>query len=222
MSSTGTTVKVPAPPGMVPTRDSRATSKQLDLSPHYTGLLTEVFYPQFGVFDLDNELSEFPGETGVHGGVTFDVRGVIALTIREPTGLWREIWNLLPDRCLGIRVEDRFTRLHLLHATAFAVAEGIPVEALILHYGDRTQAELDLVYGQHVRNWWRKPGEPSEVPHGKVVWQGNNPIAHAAGATLRLYLSILENPYPDRKVTRLDFVSKGSQAVPFVVALTID
>jgi hypothetical protein len=110
----------------------------------------------------------------------------------------------------------------VLHATAFAVAEGTPVAALILHYDDGTQAELDLVYGQHVRNWWQEPAEPSEIPHGKVVWQGNNPIARAAGATLRLYLSTLENPYPDRKVTHLDFVSKGSQAVPFVVALTID
>ena len=212
-------MKIPPPPGTVPTRDSRATSRQLDLSPHYTGVLTEAFYPQFGTFDLDNELSDFPVGIGVFGGVTFDVRGVIALTIREATGLWREIWNLLPDRCLGIRVEDRFARLHVLHATAFAVAEGTPVAALILHYTDGTHAELDLAYGQHVRNWWQKPGEPSAVPHGKVVWQGINPVARAAGATLRLYLSTLENPYPDQKVTHCDFISKSSQAVPFVVVI---
>ena len=76
-----------------------------------------------------------------------------------------------------------------------------------------------------MRNWWKRSSEQnSGTSRGKVVWTSTNPTIEDEknGATLRLYLSTYENPHPDLQVTSIDFVSKMTQAAPFLVAMTVE
>ena len=54
------------------------------------------------------------------------------------------------------------------------------------------------------------------------MWQGSSPAASLRNATLRLYLTMWENPQPDKKVISIDYVSTNTTAGPFCVAMTVE
>jgi len=57
----------------------------------------------------------------------------------------------------------------------------------------------------------------------KVAWKGENNAASQFGAHVRLYASTWTNPRPDKKVLRIDYVSRKDEtpAAPFCFALTV-
>lgn len=52
--------------------------------------------------------------------------------------------------------------------------------------------------------------------------QGYNPHSKANGWSATLYRFRLKNPRPDVVITSLDFVSTGTQAAPFLLAITVE
>src|SRR5580765_99969 len=90
-----------------PLRDSGALARLVDLSEHYNGLLTDAWqgFPS-------NHLAQLPSGLQELGGVPFDVRGVIQL---------RGMQVPFPEKIDGIRVNQKLSRIHFLHAAAFGV-----------------------------------------------------------------------------------------------------
>ena len=206
-----------------PGRSSAATSNQLDLTDHYTSILSAWFYPHFSWEWADDDLAGLPVGLIVLGGVTFDVRGVIQLRRAEPSGgVWQKRWERPPGRVEGIPVGRAFHRLHALLATDEKEAEGRTVGRLAWRHVDGERVEFPIVYGEHVRCWWEWPNDPSGIKRGRVAWRGSNPAAARENATLRLYVSTWENPRPDVEVQTLDLVSELAEAAPFVIAITVE
>jgi hypothetical protein len=127
-----------------------------------------------------------------------------------------------PEKISGIKVGRRFTRLHILHASAYAVDEkDVRIGSYTLHYEDGTTQIIPIANGRDVCGWWNRPGAP-EPSEGKIAWKGVNDSATRNGATVRLFMSTWENPQPDKAVLRIDYASTMTNCAPFCVAMTME
>jgi len=195
----------------VPPRDPRAGSRQIDLSAHYNRLVGKG-----GFEDIDSDFSDMPSGLQEFGGIIFDVRGIVGFGGLGWTG---QEW---PRQVMNIRVGASCHSLHFLQATINGDYTKLRIGSYVLHYADGQTAELPLVYGNDLRDWWTVPDEPKETPNASVVWTGNTPAAARNGQTIRLWKRTYQNPRPDVEITHLDFVSAMAFAAPFVVAISVE
>ena len=54
------------------------------------------------------------------------------------------------------------------------------------------------------------------------MWVGQNAATKEAKIYLRLYLSVWENPHPEKTVASLGYVSAMTDAAPFCAAITVE
>ena len=128
-----------------------------------------------------------------------------------------------PLEIKGIQVNVHVAKLHILHAAQFSTleSEGTTIGCYRVHYEDGSQREIPVVSGEDVRDWWDfDHGKPAT--RGRLAWTGNNASATRANASLRLYLSVWENPQPNTKVVSIDLMSAGTPTVPCCVAITAE
>jgi hypothetical protein len=192
----------------LPTRDSRAQARVLDLSPYFNGNLDwNSLYlsipPNAFLSDLPRGLQTLPDSRGVE----FDVRGVVQLNNdAEFPGF--------PRAVQGIAVRQRCNRLYFLHATQPWEDEGKPIGAYLVHYADGTQEEVPVVYGRDVRDWTPNPADPADLQGARMAWKGKD--GH------RIYMTTWQNPRPSVEIASLDFISKLTKCGPFLIAITTE
>jgi hypothetical protein len=139
-----------------------------------------------------------------------------------------------PEKVEGIKVGQKFTKLHILHACGYGGGPNSPggagyveddtmVGEYKVYYDDKTTETIPIVYGQDVRDWWYLEGE-KETSKAKVVWKGENEQAKAAKCGIRLYMSTWKNPKPDKKVVSIDYIGRKADtaAAPFCIAMTME
>lgn len=126
-----------------------------------------------------------------------------------------------PAQVEGIKVDKKFAKLHILHATGWFVPDDTLIGEYTVHYEDKTKETIPIVFGKDVRDWWFYENTPG-VSRGKVAWQGTNEATTGNKAGIRLYLTTWENPKLDKKVVRIDYSSKNTDAAPFCVAITAE
>jgi hypothetical protein len=125
-----------------------------------------------------------------------------------------------PEKVVGIKVDHKLAKLHLLQATEWATEEDMIVGEYVVTFDDDTSTTIPIRYGEDLLDWWygEASSEPSEA---KVAWQGDNDLAKAQNKKIRLYRATWENPKPELKIKQLDFTStKQTPAAPFCVAIT--
>jgi hypothetical protein len=191
------------------TRGSSQKGRPLDLAPSYNGLTTECTNVRNDSGNPDN-LEEFPLGENEFAGIRFAVNGIVLLNGR------------LPDRVDGLPLNKRCRRLHLLHGTTSKMPDGTTIARLVLHYASGQQAELPINYGEHVRDWWQRSGDPLPEPPLTVAWSGQNRVTRREGAALNVYLSSFENPRPKDPIQTVDFVSANTRCSPFVLGLSTE
>jgi hypothetical protein len=74
-----------------------------------------------------------------------------------------------------------------------------------------------------VVDWWAYPDQKAPT-RSKVGWEGENEAAKGFEAKIKLYLTTWENPHPDKKVLRIDYVATmpDQDAAPFCVAMSVE
>jgi hypothetical protein len=137
--------------------------------------------------------------------------------------LGSKILETAPEKVEGIQVNRTLAKLHILQATCWSAADGTLIGEYRVTFEDRSTFLVPIVYGRDVRDWLYVEGE-QEPSHGKVVWKGDNEFARQVKSRIRLYLTTWENPWPDKKVTTIDYLSKKDQteAAPFCVAISAE
>ncbi len=148
--------------------------------------------------------------------------------------LGSKVWKEKPDMVVGIKLDNWFAKLHILHATGYGGGPNAPGTAwhveddtaigeYKIHYDDKTVETIPIVYGQDVRDWWFREDE-KDASRSKVAWKGDNELAKKYKCRLRLYLTTWENPNPDKKVASIDYIGKKEETVaaPFCVAMTLE
>jgi eukaryotic-like serine/threonine-protein kinase len=198
-----------------PPRDPRMTPNLLDLSPFYNAALAQDWLPLAA-----NNLADLPQGLQKFDQVEFDIRGLIQVSGSE---LATKVGNRYPASVRGLRVNRKVARLHFLHATGWVEPEGIAIGAYVLHYADGNQAELPIIYGEDVLDWWN-PRTGDDVPpaHAVIVWTGSNEATRKSNHHLRLFKRTWDNPRPDVLVTSIDFTSTMTQCAPFLIAITVE
>jgi WD40 repeat protein len=166
-----------------------------------------------------NDLGELPRGEQVFAGVRFHIaEGAVQLGSSR-----------LPDfvqSATGIPLHARAVRLYLLHAvqwggSSFGISDGTTVGEFRVHYADGSACTLPIVYGEDVRDWWcNDRGKP--VTRAQVAWAGRNAANRQGEIYLRLYLSVWENPHPEREIAAIDYSSRATPAAPFCVAITAE
>ena len=131
--------------------------------------------------------------------------------------------NLYPESIEDISVNRTCRQLHLLHGTVQGLGDQLVVASLLLHYADGTTGKLDIVYGQHVYDWWFKESSDLPLASGtKVAWVGQNREAARGGYRIRVFKSSFNNPKPDVRIKTIDYVSALTPSGPFLLALTVE
>jgi hypothetical protein len=197
----------------IPPRQPELSPNLIDLSPHYNAALDEPLHTKA---NPRNNLSALPRGLQTLADVQFDVRGVVQLTSSRLKELDPDADY--PERVNGIKVARQCRRIHFLHASGIAVADGVQIGSYIVHYADGQQCEIPIVYGENVRDWWVASNEAKAPEQLQVAWTGSN----AATPRIRLFKTTWANPLPDLEVTTIDYLSKMTRAAPFLVALTVD
>jgi WD40 repeat protein/serine/threonine protein kinase len=210
-----------------PMRDPKAGPAQLDLTPHYTGVLDANFYPGFNPYYSDTHLGALKPGLMVLSNITFDVRGVVQLQKFESLGgAFRLNWEKFPREVSGIRVGRGLKRVHLLHGTSSwgIPPDGTRVASLVLRYQDATEHPFEIEYGRDVRNWDFGPNGDSKtsITRATVAWSATNHLAIGKEQPVRLFLSTFENPKPASEVTSIDLISTMTEAAPFMIAITVE
>ena len=139
-----------------------------------------------------------------------------------------------PEKVEGIQVDEKVSKLHILHATGYGggpnvpgtpwhVTDGTIIGEYKIIYEDKSAEHIQIVFGEDVRDWWFRDDE-KETSRSKVAWKGDNEQAKVNGCRLRLYLTTWDNPTPDRKIVSIDYIGKKEDTVaaPFCVAISLE
>lgn len=125
-----------------------------------------------------------------------------------------------PARIDGIPVNRKLARLFFLHASAW---KGDDAGRYRLNYEDGSHYDYLLVNGRNIGDWAAPRDFPEASP---ALVKGNRRGTGLIG----IYMAILENPYPQKKILNIDFLSAGFEntiewlpgitPVPILVAIT--
>jgi serine/threonine protein kinase len=171
--------------------------------------------------DPQNNLAQLPRGHQIFDGVGFNVAGLIQLAGGDDVA---QTNNPYPVSVEGIPVNRFCNQLHLLHGMTEGADDQTVVAKLVLHYGDGTTADLDIVDGQQVYGWWFKgDGNPPLAGNTKVAWIGENPTARRHGFRIWVFKTSFINPKPGMRVETIDYVSALTPiGAPFLLALTTE
>jgi hypothetical protein len=192
------------------------TFSPADLSAHTNGVLHTSWLPNE---DPGNNLATLPTGRQELGGVVFDVQGLIQLQGQ----CWVKRRYVLPEKITGIPVHRAGRKVHILHANSgFGDPTGTTVARLVLHYSDGQQSTLDILHRVNVLDYWAwKPETPRDT-NTVVAWTGESPATAKRGFGVRLCRTTFQNPYPNKRIETIDYVSAMAGSAPFLVALTVE
>jgi hypothetical protein len=128
-----------------------------------------------------------------------------------------------PSKIEGIKVGRTLKKLHFLQACGYSTEDGTVIAKYVIHYDDKTTADVEVQFGRDVVDWWAYPDRAGPTK-GKVAWEGENEASKGFDAKIKLYLMTWENPKPDKRVEKIDFVATNPEqpAAPFCVAITAE
>jgi hypothetical protein len=132
----------------------------------------------------------------------------------------------LPQKVEGIKVDAKGDKLHILHATGHGEGggtqdDGTEIGSYVVHYSDKTEERIPIVYGEDVRDWWDWPDRP-DVTRGKVAWTGSNAASEQNQRKIRLFSMVWKNPHPDKTIASIDYESENTKCDPFLVAVSLE
>jgi hypothetical protein len=121
-----------------------------------------------------------------------------------------------PAAATGIAVGRRARALQFLHTCAWGGPAGVEIAAYVVHYADGATVRIPLRVGTELADWY---ADPADLPFAQVAWVG-----HAADkpGPIGVYAMRWPNPYPDREIAALDFVSAQAAPVPVLIALSAE
>ena len=162
----------------------------------------------------NNNLKTLPTGKQKLGDLTFEI-GEGILQLASSSVLEK------PKKIEGLKVDRSAKKLHFLQGTGYNTADDTVIAKYIINYDDKTTAEIEVVYGKDVVDWWAYPDQKAPSK-GKAVWEGENEASKGFEAKIKLYAMTWENPKPEKKIATIDFVATNPEqaAAPFCVAIT--
>ncbi len=188
-------------------------SEQIKLKDHINVKMSENLHSERFP---DNNLKALKAGKQKLGGVTYDIgEGVLQLGSSEV--------KEKPEKIEGIKVGRTVAKLHFLQGAGYSAEDGKVVGKYVVKYADKTTADIEIVYGKHVVDWWAYPDKDAPT-ESKPVWEGENEASKGFQAKIKLYHMVWTNPHPDKPVATIDFAATDVTQIcaPFCVAITAE
>jgi beta-galactosidase GanA len=155
-----------------------------------------------------SDLREFPVGIREFGGVSFEVIDPAGNGGRSCIMLRGSAKPYFPAEAAGIKVGKKLKFLYFLHSGAWGGGDA----KYVVHFGDGTKAEKELVSGRNIGDWT----SPGDLPEARIAWVGQNPSNSQVG----VWLMTWENPHPEKIIKTIDFISKGTGGINGLIAIT--
>ena len=196
----------------IPVRNPETPENIIDLSQYYNGSLSEGWLPSSGAGTTAQKALPIPLGVGNFGGIAFDVRGVIQISGKRLEAAGGDF----PESVREIKIGLKFTSIHFLHAAGWGdnVKRGTEVGTLVFNYKDGKQETMPIVTAITVFDWVMR--YDNEGPNATRVWTGKT----LNGLPINLFKSQWKNPYPDKEIVSMDYVSKNTDVSPFLLAIS--
>lgn len=201
-----------------PARSPATPATCIDLTEAYNGHLDSGWIPAEAYEGHEDTLHKLPKGIQQLDGVTWDIRGVVSTgrVGKQPFIRWR-----VGREVLGIPIHRTARRLHFLHAAHFGNHVGERAGTYRLHYADGSTADLPLLAGRDIGEWW-DGFQFSRCDAGSIAWESTTSWSSRNGHNVRLYHRAWDNPHPDREIRSIDLIAEGYAVIPFVVAITVE
>lgn len=121
-----------------------------------------------------------------------------------------------PAEVADIRVDRRARALHFLHTCAWGRPDGIEAATYVIHYEDGAEQQVPVRVGVEIADWYL---DPTLLPYAQVAWKGH--IQDKPGP-IGVYAMRWVNPYPEKVISSIDFVSMQEDPVPVLIALSAE
>ena len=205
----------------IPERSQETSSRFVDLTGHYNVSLGEFPYQtEQSTRTLTETFDQITPGLGTFAGISFDVRGVLAVSGAE-TVLSAGLYDLNSE-VTGISVKRKATAMHLLHGAGWGSMEphGTCIGEVVVHYEDGETRSVEICAGKHVRDWFLSQSHTRDVSDGTLAWV--HPSSQVSGRDIGLYTLSWKNPKPDTQIKTLDFRSKMTAGAPFLLGVTLE
>ncbi len=160
----------------------------------------------------DNDLHEFPVGNQVFKDIPF--------TIVDPAENGRKACLILSAKPGYLKqarlpIAKKAASIYFLHAQS----RGSYLGDIVLCYADGSQFKTHVLSGRNIAGWWYPVDGPYNdgVRPYYVAWKGKNEKSLSVG----VYIFGLNNPFPDKVIQSIDFVSSGTEGLWMVLGATL-
>ena len=203
----------------IPQRDVKTDKKLIDLTKYYTAALDDDWLVSAGA-----NLKRLPKGIQKFDNETFDIRGIIQLgglsLYKESDYSLEEQKIKYPEKVKGIEINQKALRIYFLQASAWGEEDGKEIGQYIVNYEDNSTDTISLKYLDNIRDWWFAEGD--KMPkNANQAWIGLNDLTEKLGMQISLFNFKWENPYNEKTIKSIDFISTLTNAAPYLVAITL-
>ncbi|MDA7931017.1 hypothetical protein N9B34_02105 [Akkermansiaceae bacterium] len=213
-----------------PPRAQNLPSELIDLSAYYNASL--FHYSAFHGRGENEDLRFLAESYDQAENTPFDLRGIIRLnTGLFPNGktanegsLLSSIGRKYPNEVTGISIASKAKRIYFLMGSAFStdMEDGATAANFRINYNDGTTLDFPIIAKQDIFDWFtpqRSPGlMEKELEPENIGWIGQNYNGSGRGLVKPIWI----NPYPEKEIATIDFISGLIRCAPFVVGITIE
>jgi hypothetical protein len=109
-------------------------------------------------------------------------------------------------------------QLHFLQASTGSANTGAKVGSYTVHYANGRREEISLIYNENLAEFI---GPVVDLSQAESAWQGPDD-PRSSDNRGRLFKFTWSNPSPEQEIASIDFTSTFTEAVPFLVGLTVE
>jgi hypothetical protein len=204
---------------IIPERDINTNIRLIDLTDYYTAALDDDWLVSAGA-----NLKRLPKGVQTFDNVMFDIRGIVqlgGLSLYKESDYPVEMQKIkYPERVVGIKINQKTSKIYFLHASSWGEENNKEVGQYIIHYEDGNSITISLKYMDALRDWWIKP-EDKMPENATQAWIGLNDLTEKLGYQISLFKYTWENPYNNKLIKSIDYLSMMTNASPFLIAITL-
>ena len=160
-------------------------------------------------FESAYDIRTIPLKMQNFNGVCFDIIEPTKNRRKSCVVLKSSLRPYFPEKVVEIPVGKKGKVLYFLHTAGWRERQDAVIAKYLVHYNDGHIEEIPIRYGKEINSWH---SSETALPEAKIAWKGKDGLA--------LYNFAWKNPYPDKIISFLDFVSEKKNAVPILVAIT--
>lgn len=174
-------------------------------------LKTKINWAKNESIDLGgNDLGDMPMGEQSFAGIKFNVQGGAILLGGRPNPP-----SGRPLEVAGIKVGAKFKRLYAFQTSQYSIGSKVEIGGYRLRYDDGTSANLSIVVGDDVFDWFF--GRTPDAERSRIGWSGRN-----GASAITFFVTRYDNPHPEKTVAAIDFFATNNGAAPVCVALTME